>query len=690
MTEETAIEPPRDPSEGFVITSAIWTTALVFQIAILTDDGAKPFHPGKLALVALAGALVLVCTITFRLVQQWTSLRAYNATAFSPALTLAGIWWVWEQVFEHSEAPLASMHVDTALGVIGIPIACHYVMPAVAAASLGTGIYALVRRAPIYTEPSTDATAPSQTAYAAAPASQAPTQDTEPSPQDRWPATQPRFNFSAMHGNAGLKEELTQAASEWREKGRNGILLSGPPGTGKTMAAEALAGQLGVRFLNVTFGGLASKWINQTTEQVVDVFRAARQQAPVVLFLDELDAIITDRGAGSDGYAEYQRITTTFLTEAVNLRGTGVLLVAATNFIDRLDDAAIREGRFDFKIEVPLPDAEARQFLIMQTLVQHNCQTTQPVLDRLVRRWGGFNIPRLQLVVSRACEARAENPGTLSSEGLPLLDYSDFYRALRRVQGRKAGPPEGAKALKEIYLEPQPRARLSDIAESLRDVDRFEQTGGTLPEGILFYGPPGTGKTATAMALARECGWSFIQRRGRDLMAPGEVDKLRQEASDMRPAIVFLDEADDILANREYSGHKSITNEVLTLIDGAGGLLHDVVWVAATNHRETMDSASLRGGRFEQKIQFGPLSDKVMFALIRAWAKGNADILDGNPNNWALKVSQRLTGQTPADAYSVLALANNMAVAQSLKGKGASRTITLSHVQLALTEIQGT
>ena len=688
MTQNTATDPPRDPSEGFVLACVVLVTALGLQMGYEMDS-AHAFHPHKLALVALAGALLLLCTVTVRLVQQWTYLRAYNATAFVPGIGLLYAWWVWEEVFATTN-PLPSMHIDTPWAVAAIPIICHYVLPAVAAASLVTAIAMALRFVPIYLGAAGAAAAVGQTARAAQPKNQpAKDQTSEPGPSDRWPANPPRYKFASMHGNAPLKSELARAANEWREQGRNGILLSGPPGTGKTMAAEALAGELGIGFINVTFGNLASKWINQTTEQVVDVFRAAAQQAPVLLFLDELDAIITNRGAGGDGYSEYQRITTTFLTEAVNLRGTGVLLVAATNYLDRLDDAAIREGRFDFKVEVPLPDAEARRFLILQTLVQNNCQTNESVLDRLTRRWGGFNIPRLQLVTARACEARNADraAGPQSQAGNPLLNYNDFYQALRRVQGHKAAVPEGAKLLNEIYLEPQPRQRLSDIAATLRDVDQFEKSGGTLPKGILFYGPPGTGKTATAMALARECGWSFIQRRGRDLMAAGEVDKLRQEASDLRPAIVFLDEADDILANREYSAHKSVTNEILTLIDGAGGLLHDVVWIAATNHREAIDPAALRGNRFEQKIQFGPLSNKVMFALVRAWAKANADNLNGKVNDWAFKTSQRLAGLTPADAYSVMALANNMAVAQSLKG--ASRAITLNHVQRALAEIKG-
>ena len=518
---------------------------------------------------------------------------------------------------------------------------------------------------------------PMPAARAAAPQEHDQKPSADPGPSHQYAARAARSDFSDLHGQDALKSQLVDAGAQW-QKGKNGILLFGPPGTGKTAFAEALAGELGLRLISVTFGDMASKWINETTERLVAMFDAALQQAPVMLFIDEIDAVLTDRASGSGNYAEYERIVATFLGRATQLQGSKVLMVAATNFIDRLDDAAIREGRFDFKIEVPLPDAPARRYLIETRLAAHDRGADALVLDRLTRRWSGFNVPRILAAASAACEIATD-------EGCAELTYDHFYRGLRKVQGRKGGPPEGAKALDELFLDHGTANRLSEIANQLSRVDEIERLGGSIPKGVLFFGPPGTGKTATAMAVARECGWSFIERNGRDLMQAGAMDKLRTEASDLRPAIVFLDEADDILANRAYSNVKAATNELLTLMDGAGGALEDVVWIAATNSPDAIDEAALRGGRFEQKIMFGPLDAETAGRLIAHWAHVHADTLAGDRAAWVDQVTARMVGQTPANVLSVLRIADNMAVAARMGG--GSRNVAPSHVEAAAAEV---
>ncbi|MFN7692771.1 MAG: AAA family ATPase, partial [Burkholderiales bacterium] len=180
----------------------------------------------------------------------------------------------------------------------------------------------------------------------------------------------PRLDYSSMSGMQPLKEELLKAGREALAPGlqsRNGVLLFGRPGNGKTAMAEALAGELRVRFLSISIADLQSMWTGETTQRLVQVFRDARRQAPCVLLIDEIDSIISRRsGAGSD--QEAGRTTNAVLTEVVNARGPGVLVIAATNFLESLDTAAVREGRFDWKIEVPVPDLDARIGLIMGTV----------------------------------------------------------------------------------------------------------------------------------------------------------------------------------------------------------------------------------------------------------------------------------------------------------------------------------
>lgn len=500
--------------------------------------------------------------------------------------------------------------------------------------------------------------------------------------RNRYRATPAGTNFAALHGNDALKSQLIEAGSAWKSAGKNGVLMFGPPGTGKTAFARALAGELGLPIIAATFGDLASKYVNESTERLVAMFDAAKAQAPCVLFIDEADAVLKERSNSGGDPAEYERMVATFLDQAVKLRDKPILLIAATNFIDRLDPAAIRDGRFDFKIEVPLPDDVARRNLIGEGLQAAGCTASDATLARLSKRWAGFNVPRIIAATDAACAIG-------KAAGRTTLGYPDFYAGLRRVQGRKGGAPEGAKRLAELFMEPAQADRLREIASQLVDVDALEKLGAGIPKGLLFYGPPGTGKTATAMALARECGWSFVERNGRELLEDGAVDRLRKEASDLRPAIVFLDEADDVLADRQLSNYKMVTNELLTLVDGAGGMLPDVVWVAATNHADSIDEAALRAGRFEQKIPFGPPSQPVALRMVQAWAADHAMYLADAPARWAERALPYLQDLTAANVFGALRNANNIAAARSRAGSE-SRAITSAHVAEAVNELTGT
>jgi transitional endoplasmic reticulum ATPase len=513
-------------------------------------------------------------------------------------------------------------------------------------------------------------------------------QPVNPDAGPRYRAAAPRVTFAQIHGQTELKAALMEAGQAWRagqgsnetHEAKNGVLLYGPPGTGKTTFGEALAGELGVNYLYVTFGDLASKWINQTTEQVVALFQAALAQQPCVLFIDELDSVVKDRSQTSGGYEENDRIVTTFLDWAVRLRGAQVLLVSATNHFDKLDKAAIREGRFDFKIEVGLPDAGAREGLIRGALAKVGAATDADTLARLVRRWAGFNVPRLM-------DATREGANVAKARAAGIVSYADFYHGLRKIQGGKGGAPEGAKGLDDLYMDADLKQRVAQFAAQLVRVDELEAAGGTIPKGLLFLGPPGTGKTTTAMALAEACGWTFIERTGRDLMQVGAMDKLRTEASDLRPAIVFIDEADDILADRTYSQYKAVTNELLALMDGAGGTLHDVVWIAATNNADAIDEAARRGGRFTQKIEFRNPGDDVMLRLVTDWAARHAAYIAGqSPDTWAHQVLPFLSGTSPANAFATLEAANSTAAIDSVTN-GIARAVTMRHIQAAAAEV---
>jgi len=494
-------------------------------------------------------------------------------------------------------------------------------------------------------------------------------------------ALQPRLTFDDLAGMEELKDKLHHAALEWKNGGRmngkNGIFLYGEPGTGKTAFAEALAGELKLRIMKVNIGSMASRWINQTTEQFQDIIDSALRQAPCVLFLDEVEAVLPDRSRIERGDSEEAKVVASFLSSVDKLRYGRVLLIAATNYKDRVDEASIRTGRFDFRIEVALPDFEARKGLILRALKETGKTVEPAVLDRLSRRWAGFNVPRVQEATLRAARFAATN----------TVEMRDFMRGLRDVQGNKTGVPESAPGLADLYFDDGLKERLSNLAATFTRSDEIEALGGnTEKRNVIFYGPPGTGKTTMAQALAKEAGWTFIATSGKEIaMDANRLVEIRRKASDLRPAIVFIDEADDILGDRNYSGMKLHTNDLLRIIDGAGEPLPDVVWILATNNIDGLDEAVTR--RFPTKIELPAPSLATLTRLVRDWAARRPEMIPGGVDAWSQEVAAALEGLTPSVVRGILDSALNTEAADSVL-RGEPMRITLEEVLQARREMR--
>lgn len=453
-----------------------------------------------------------------------------------------------------------------------------------------------------------------------------------------------RLSFDDLKGMHDLKEKLASAARSSLIKGakaQNGILLHGEPGNGKTSVAEALAGELQLPFIPVTIGDIGSRFIGQTAEQLKLAFDVARQKAPCVLFLDEIDSVVRDRSGSASTNDDDRRTTNVFLTESVRLRGTGVVLVAATNHFDSLDLAAVREGRFDFKIEVPNPDYEARLSILKKGTARS--QVSGEILDAVARRWVGFSVSRLMAVCAKLPTGAS-------------LQYCDFALALRSVQGRSTAISEIDQRLDQLVLSSDNSKRLKALAHNLQNSFEVERKGGAIPSGILFHGPSGTGKTATARALSNECGWSFITTSGSELARdPKAIASIYRKACDSRPAIIWIDEADDVLRSRDRSFNTAATNELLAVMDGVKGRVPDVVFIAATNHPDEIDPAMLRGGRFSEKF----LMDLPTAEQVQAYAQNFL-----TKKGWTAD-DLRLDVMSIADCTALLQSAINAAIARN-------------------------
>lgn len=494
-------------------------------------------------------------------------------------------------------------------------------------------------------------------------------------------AKQSKIRFDDIFGMQALKDKLIEPAQavladrpDAKDSPRNGILLHGEPGNGKTVFAEALAGELQVPIIQMTYGDVSSKWVGEMPRVISNVFAYAKRTAPCVLFIDEIDSFITSRDQAS-GSSEDLKITNTLLTEIVNLRSHKVVLVGATNYLKNLDAAAIREGRFDFKVEVTPPDEPARLGLLGQGVKKYapELDVDQDVLVSVSKRWNGFSVSRL-MAVTKAL------PAIMSDKNGQALGFEHWMLALREVQGRKGRVPSGTKKLNELILPVDTKDAIGMVASRLRDVHKIEAFGGTLPTGVLFHGPSGTGKTAAARALAMEAGWAFLSVAGPDLLADRKaLDRLFSEAKDLRPTIVFIDEADDVLRSRQFSSTPDLCNKLLVLMDGTEERVKDVVVIAATNHPDQIDPALLRSGRFTEKVEFAPPPASEVPRFLSGWIKSRkvhlADDID------VFDLADAFDGRTIADIEGALQYALNKAISEH--AASGRPVITKEHVHAA-------
>jgi SpoVK/Ycf46/Vps4 family AAA+-type ATPase len=385
---------------------------------------------------------------------------------------------------------------------------------------------------------------------------------------------------------------------------RNGILFFGPPGNGKTTFAEGMAASFKKPLITLTIGDATSMWVGQTTEQIRAAFALAHKISPCVLFIDEIDSFLVNRAKITHVESETARITNQLLTEIVNLRKTGSLIIGATNHFDLLDPAAIRDGRFDFKREVPAPDAPARLALLrrVNTLTQQQRRIPQQDLEQVANRLVGLSVSRLVRLVDDA-NRWLRDPAN-SAEILTAKRWRLILRSSQPSKGYAIN--QDAKPLSALILPDLLRTDLAGLADQMDRMEEIEQKGGALPRGLVFAGPPGTGKTAAAMALAKAVDWSFLATSGSAIVGdlPG-FKALVAKAGELRPCVMLIDEGDVVLRTRVQGDPTAlITTALLDLMDGAKEPIRDVLFVLCTNFSEQLDPAVTRGKRFSKQLLF--------------------------------------------------------------------------------------
>ncbi len=451
-----------------------------------------------------------------------------------------------------------------------------------------------------------------------------------------------------------------------------GVLLHGPPGTGKTMLAKAVAGETSSNFIFIGGPEIMSKFYGESEGKLREIFQEAEENAPSIIFIDEIDSIAPKRDEVT-GETE-RRIVAQLLSLMDGLKSRGkVVVIGATNRPNSIDEALRRPGRFDREIEIKIPDRDGR-LEILQIHTKGMPLDKDVNLEELADKTHGYAGADLSALTKEAAMAALRRVlpdinmemDEVSAEVLNKINVQrdDFREALKGMQ---------PSTMREVLIE-KPNIKWEDIG-ALEDAKQelkeavewplkygrvFEHMGAKPPKGILLYGPPGTGKTMLAKAVATESEANFIAVKGPEFLSKwvGESEKAVREtfrkARQASPCVIFMDEIDSITPERGAShGDSNVTerviSQILTEMDGLE-VLNDVVVIAATNRPDIMDQALLRPGRFDKSIYIGPPdkeSREKIFGIHTA-GKPLADDVD------LADLAEKTEGYTGADIAAIV------------------------------------
>ncbi len=393
-----------------------------------------------------------------------------------------------------------------------------------------------------------------------------------------------------------------------------GVLLHGPPGTGKTLIARAVANEVDAHFDTIHGPEIVSKYKGESEERLREAFDRASENAPAIIFLDEIDSIA---GARDDDADMENRVVAQLLTLLDGLEEREeVVVIGATNRADAIDPAIRRGGRFDREIEIGAPDEHGRRE-ILDVHTRDMPLADDVDLDVLAGRLHGFvgaDIASLATEAGMAALRRMQRTEKETESDEPLVTATDFEVAMTAVE--PSGMREYVAEQPELTFEDvggldETKGRLREAIEWPLSYDPlFKAVATDPPTGVLLYGPPGTGKTLLAEAIAGETGVNFISVAGPEILdryvgeSERAIRKLFERARQAAPAIIFLDEIDAIASTRG-EGHEvteRVVSQLLTELDRAADHPSLVV-LSATNRMESLDPALLRPGRLEQHIE---------------------------------------------------------------------------------------
>jgi transitional endoplasmic reticulum ATPase len=465
-----------------------------------------------------------------------------------------------------------------------------------------------------------------------------------------------------------------------------GVLLYGPPGTGKTLLAKAVANETNATFFSISGPEIMSKFYGESEERLREIFRQAEENAPSIIFIDEIDAIAPKREEVT-GEVE-KRVVSQLLALMDGLKPRGrIVVIGATNRPNAIDPALRRPGRFDREIEIGVPNKQGR-LEILQIHTRSMPLAEDVDLEKIASVTHGFVGADLEVLCKEAAMRALRRilpqidfeKETIPAEILNkiIVTMNDFMEALKDVE---------PSAMREVLVE-VPNVKWEDIG-GLADVklelqeavewplkypEFFEHLDAKPPKGVLLYGPPGTGKTLLAKAVANESEANFISVKGPELLSKwvGESERAVREifrkAKQAAPSIIFFDEIDSLAPVRgggygDSHVTERIISQLLTEMDGLEEL-RGVIVIAATNRPDIIDPALLRPGRFDKFLYIPPPDLEARKEILKIHLKKKPLADDVNIE----ELAKRTEGYTGADLATVCNMAVMLTIREHIIG----------------------
>jgi transitional endoplasmic reticulum ATPase len=417
----------------------------------------------------------------------------------------------------------------------------------------------------------------------------------------------------------------------------SGILMYGSPGCGKTLIAKALASESEANFFIINGPEIMNKYYGETEARLRDIFKEARESAPSIIFIDEIDAIAPKREEAFGDVEKRVVAQLLALMDGMSERGQ-VIVLGATNRSESLDPALRRPGRFDREIEIGVPNVEGR-LEILQIHTRGMPLSEDIDLQELAARFHGYTGADIKALCREAamkslrrCLPEIELEGEKISpeilEGMVITD-GDFKEGMKEII---------PTAMREFYVEvagikwddvgglyEAKRTLHDNLITGIKEPEQFVKMGIRPSRGALLYGPPGTGKSLLAKALATESNANIIVVRGPEVLSKwvGESEKAIREifrkAKASSPCIVVFDELDSLARPRAHEddilGNERVLSQILTEMDDAGSA--GVIVVGITNRPDLIDTSLLRPGRLDQIVYIGPPDEKARLEILR-------------------------------------------------------------------------